>query len=183
MMTPQEILLANETELATVAAVLADAARARGGTMLATAAEVHALCATPSPLWPRSALELERRTLPRLARRPGHAGATVQALGGLGRGMWQVIAAPLPRPVAPTPPPVSRAVPAAPLPVPSAPPAAADAGAEPEVTEAEFQRVRAALAAAEEAHDDEERRRHLEKRRVARHEMNLARLDELGAAS
>ena len=178
MMTPQEILLANEMELAVVAAVIAHAAGSRGGTMVASAAELHGIVSAPSPLWPRSALELDRRLLPTLARRPGHGGATVRPLGGMARGRWLVIAEPVARAVAPTSPALAGAGP-----VPPPPPAAADADAEPVVSEAEFQRVRAALAAAEEAHDEEERRRHLEKRRVARHEMNLARLDELGAAS
>ena len=177
-MTPQEILLANETELATVAAVLADAARARGGTLSATAAELHRLCGVPSPIWPRSALELDRHTLPRLARRPGHAGATVRALGGLARGQWLVTAEPVARAVAPTSPALAGA---GPLPPP--PPAAAEADAEPEVSEAEFQRVKAELAEAEEAHDAAERRRLLDERRRHRHAVHVSILDELRAAS
>jgi len=87
------VFIDNEMAAAAVAGCLAHAARQRGGGLIADAAELHTLGG--GPLWPRSALELERATLPGLARRPGHAGCTVRPVGGLARGMWQITAAPL----------------------------------------------------------------------------------------
>ena len=54
-----------------VASQLAKSARSDGGTLLATAADLHKL--GTGEAWPRSALELERVTQPELARRPDAA--------------------------------------------------------------------------------------------------------------
>ena len=133
-----------------VATQLAQAARQSGGSLLASAADLHKL--GTGEAWPRSALELERVTQPELARRPDAAGCTVQRLAD---GRWHVVAAALPvaipaavaRPVAL---PAATAQPAAaPLPAatqqPVAVPVARPVAAAP--SEAEFERVQAAAHA------------------------------------
>jgi hypothetical protein len=143
----------NEMTAAAVAGCLAHAARQRGGVLLGTAAELHKLGS--GELWPRSALELERVQLPDLARRAGHAGCTVQPMGGAARGVWHVMAAPLPQAVPkPQPRPVAATAPAAPPKRPQSGRIAAGAyiGAAaglPIPSQAEFERVAAAGKAAQ----------------------------------
>jgi len=137
------VMIENEMAAAAVAGCLAHAARQRGGTLMATAAELHAL--GNGPLWPRSALELDRRTLPALARRAGLALCTVRPMAGAARGVWHIQATPLPAPApvavavrpvaAPTPAPVARAV------------AVVKPAGTTGPTPAEFERVKAAAEA------------------------------------
>jgi len=95
-------------------------------------------------------LELDRRTLPGLARQPGLSGATVTPVRRLDGRLWHVTAAPLPpalvAPVVPfvwTPAPV-----AAPTPAPVARPlAAVKPAGTTELTAAEYERVRRAVVA------------------------------------
>ena len=129
-----------------VATQMAQAARQSGGSLLATAADLHKL--GTGEAWPRSALELERVTLPELARRPDAAGCTVQRLAD---GRWYVVAAAAPvalpaataqpaaavKPVAMH---VARALAAAPTPTPPTPVTA--------LTDAEYERVQAEAQAA-----------------------------------
>ena len=140
--------LENEAAAVAVAAILAAAARQRGGSLIGTAAELHALGS--GAWWPRSSLELDRRTLPALARRGPLSGCIVEPVRGMARGLWHIAAAPLPpalvAPVvpfvwpavavaAPTPAPVARAV------------AAVKPDGTTELTAAEFARVKAAVVA------------------------------------
>ena len=74
-----------------VATQMAQAARQSGGSLLATAADLHKL--GTGEAWPRSALELHHITLPALARSPDTAGCTVQRLAD---GRWHVLAAAVP---------------------------------------------------------------------------------------
>ena len=119
-----------------VASQLAKSARSDGGTLLASAADLHKL--GTGEAWPRSALELERVTLPELARRPDAAGCTVQRLAD---GRWYVVPVALP---AATAQPAAAPLPAAtqqPVAVPVARPVAAAP------SEAEFECVQAAAHA------------------------------------
>ena len=129
-----------------VATQMAQAARQSGGSLLATAADLHKL--GTGEAWPRSALELERVTLPELARRPDAAGCTVQRLAD---GRWYVVAAAVPAALpaavarfvalpagAPLP---AAAVKPVPTPTPPTPPVTA-------LTDAEYERVQAEAQAA-----------------------------------
>jgi len=146
-------MIENEMAAAAVAGCLAHAARQRGGTLMATAAELHAL--GNGPLWPRSALELDRRTLPALARRAGLALCTVRPMAGAARGVWHIQATPLPAPapvaVAVRPVATPAPLPALPAPAPLAPVvraiATAMTAAHVGPTPAEFERVKAAAEA------------------------------------
>lgn len=147
------VKMESEMTAAAVAGCLANAARQRGGVLLGTAAELHKLGS--GDLWPRSALELERVQLPDLARRAGHAGCTVQPVGGAARGVWHIKAAPLPQ-AAPKPlprPSAALAVVGAPARPPVPRPAVAttylaEAAGLAVPTAAEFDRVAAAARAA-----------------------------------
>ena len=117
-----------------VASQLAKSARSDGGTLLASAADLHKL--GTGEAWPRSALELELVTLPELARRPDAAGCTVQRLAD---GRWYVVPVALPAATAqpaaavkPVADPVARALAAAPTPTPVT-----------ALTDAEYERVQA----------------------------------------
>jgi len=142
----------NEAAAVAVAATLAAGARHAGGTLIASAAELHAMGSGPH--WPRSALELDRRVLPGLARRGPLSGATVAPVGGMAGRRWHIAAAPLPPALVPPlvafawPPAPVAAIAAAPTP---APVARAVAAVKPDGTTgpsaAEFARVKAAVVA------------------------------------
>jgi len=145
------VFIDNEMAAAAVAGCLAHAARQHGGVLMANAAELHRLGS--GALWPRSALEMERATLPALARRPGHAGCTVRPVGGYARGVWHITAAPLAAPaplalaVRPVATPAPLSAPPAPAPRPAAVARPVMAAALTVPTDAEFARVKAAAEA------------------------------------
>jgi hypothetical protein len=94
MLTAQQVHAQRELQLAAVAGSLAHAAAQRGGTIAGSAAELHKLFGTPSPLLPRSALQLEREMLPALSRRGVFAGADVRRLAA---DRWEIrTGAPIP---------------------------------------------------------------------------------------
>jgi len=141
----------NEAAAVAVAATLAAAARQRGGSLIGTAAELHAMGS--GPLWPRSALEMDRATLPVLSRRGPLAGATVTAVSVMAGRLWHIAATPLPPALVP---PLAFAWPAAPVAAiaaapPPAPVARAVAAVKPTgmsgPSAAEFERVKAAAEA------------------------------------
>lgn len=160
-----------------VATQLAQAARQSGGSLLATAADLHKL--GTGEAWPRSALELHNVTLPELARRPAAAGCTVQRLAD---GRWHVVAAAVPvalpvalpaataqpaaavKPVA-VPVAAGCAVAAAPTPTPPTPVTA--------LTDAEFERVAAEAQAVSNRRQGARQAAALELRRQEQHRRNL----------
>lgn len=145
---------------AVVTVGLAAAARARGGALVATTAELHAIEGRGAP-WPASVGEMAADTLPRLAARPGARGLTVRLLraGPPAAMLWEVRAAALPapapklaaRPIAVQPAPVAPRVPSPVAPQPRGVATGAYlAGAAGLVvpSDAEFDRVAAAARAA-----------------------------------
>jgi hypothetical protein len=95
MFTAQQVTADRELQLAAAAGSLAHAAAQRGGTVFGTAAELHQFCTSSSPLWPRSAAQLDAETLPILAHRSPYAGATVRRLSNH---QWEIRHAPAPIP-------------------------------------------------------------------------------------
>lgn len=74
--------------LRVVAVALRAAALRHGDRYVGDAAGLHRLHTGDDPHWPRTATEMERRTLPALAARPGLAGIAVERLRN-GHG-WEI---------------------------------------------------------------------------------------------